>query len=313
MKESERRLFHPDIYAAAEALTSGSLELPLPDSEAALAECLYPWYLNPTPIAAPSGHLQPWELDLAASLRASHADALRFEGGWRAETVSNWGRSVVERDGLTRVVNRSDYLVPARPGLRAEPGDAVMASGAWEYVDDETGFWHARRGVWPPKGADRLIRLYWNSDPANVTRLFHELTKLFAEFPSASYMVKTPANPDHNGRSDAFVMYLGPDEFATLEEGLEIVAATLENELRSAAPRFTLPLAKGLALAEGDLNGDSFGETRCRMVSEAYFSAAPTTRQSASLLSQCIATCFESAGLDPEQPHLLPRETHGQS
>ena len=93
----------------------------------ALTEALYRWYLNPTPLPAPIGPLQPFELSLPAALRAAPAASTSNEGGWRAESVSR-SRALAHRGDLTRVLERRQYRVPVRPELRAEPGDALLVS-----------------------------------------------------------------------------------------------------------------------------------------------------------------------------------------
>lgn len=321
---------HPDILAAAELLAAGgpagnepadsgptrsgpassgptsSGPGPRAEDEKALADHLYPWYLNPTELEAPNGPLRPFELDLPAALRAAHCDSTRFEGGWRAERVSTWGRVVARKGELERFLDRSEYLVPSRPGLRAQPGDALVASSYWSWVDEATGFWHARRHAWPPEGADRLVRIYWNVSPEAAPRLLHELSAVLADAPTASYMVKTPARPEHSGRADAFVLYLGPLGFGDLETGIRDLAGRLSGTLRPAAPRFTLPLGVGVALAEGDITGESFGEARCRLVARAFLETPDEKRRSATALAAAIAATFVAAGLDPHQPHLEP-------
>lgn len=309
-------MIHADLEAAAEALATGGLGA-IPEDEATLVELLYSWYLHATELEPNTGSLQPVEIDLPATLRAAHRDTTIFEGGWRAEKVSTWGRVVAKKGSLTRVLDRSEYHVPGRPGLRAQPGDRLVVSRYWGWVDEESGFWHARRGEsWPPTGADRLVRLYWNAGPAAVPALLHELSALMAMAPEASYMMKTPARPEHSGRADAFVLYLGPGDFAALEPAFRALAGRLAGSLRPATPRFAMRLAAGVAMAEGHLAGDSFGEARCRLIARTFLNLAGTGRVPgplAATLAEGIAATFTAAGLDPNRPHLEPGSTENHA
>ena len=302
-------MIHPDLSAAAAGLATGALTADraadAAGDEGDLANVLYVWYLNAVPFAERTDEpLRPAEFDLTAALRAAHHDAPRFEGGWRVESVSTWGRTMARKENLTRVLDRSEYTVPGRPGLPARPGDALLVSRCWEWTDDQTGFWHARRGAWPPPDADRLVRLYWNTEPSASPRVVAALSGVLAEVPTASYMMKTPASGQHGGRADSLVLYLGPRGFATLEHRLRAQVTRLHDCLRAEVPRFTWRVADGVAIGESRLSGDSFGETRCAIVASAYYSADLATRRSPSRLGEQIAASFSGAGLDPRRPYL---------
>jgi hypothetical protein len=298
-------MIHPDIVGAAEHL-AGSEPASIPSDEAGLTEFLYIWYLNCTPLPEPCGPLLPIEINLPAAMRSAHAEATLFEGGWRAKTVSTWGRVVAKKGPDTRMLERADYTVPARPGLRAEPGDSLVVSRCWDWVDEEVGFWHLRRGAWPPEGADRLVRLYWNCTPADAPHVLHALTMELRRFPLVSSMMKTPLAPAHNGRADAFVLYLGTEGFSALEASLLKTAEDLQPHLRSAIPRLTFRFAPGVGLTEGALDGDSHGETRSRLIARTFLAAGPETRRSPDRLAAAIAAAFLAADLDPGRPYLEP-------
>ena len=71
-------------------------------------------------------------------------------------------------------------------------------------------------------------------------------------------------------------------------------------------------------MAEWDIGGESFGETRCRVVARAYLATradlesqvsiktAADGRQLEATLAASIAAAFKAAGLDPDRPHLEP-------
>jgi hypothetical protein len=299
---------HPDLIAAAELLANGVFdEETMAQEGPSLSDCLYAWYLNSSSLPLETGPLLPHELGLPAVLRCAHHDAGRFEGGWRAETVSTWGRAVARKGDLSRVLDRSEYSVPARRGLRAQPQDALFVSRCWDWVDEETGFWHLRRGEWTPPGAPRLVRLYWNCAPAQTAQILKVLTSILASDQSEPYMFKTPASPDRVGRADALVLYLGVAGFEAFEHAFRGAAETLRPALNASTPRMTLRLAPGVAMAEGALDGTSFGDSRCRLIGQAFDAAGKEVRRSPERLAFTLADAFVAAGLDPARPYLEPR------
>jgi hypothetical protein len=296
-----------DLVRAAEwfCARDAEQEQAAPTAES-LAEALYTWYLNTTPLPAPTGPLLPWELDLPAALRGAQRGATRFEGGWSVESVSSWGRAVAKRGELSRVLDRIEYSAPARRGLRARPGDALVVTHFWDWIDEDTSFWHQRRGCWPPPDADRLVRTYWNVAPGDAPEVVVSLVALLSEPDDVPFMLKTPALPDHNGRADAIVLYLGSDGFAACEPRLRCAARQLAPSLRPATPRMTLALTPGVGLAEGRLDGESFGEMRCRLLADAFLAAPTESRAEPAALEPFVRSAFEAAGLDPDRPHLEP-------
>ncbi len=264
----------------------------------ALAEALYAgWYLQLAAEPPPSGPLRPIELDVVAALRAAHAGSDRFEPGWRARRVSTHGRAEAVRGDLTRVVDRGDYLVLARPGLRAEPGDELALLAREDTV--ENGFWMTFFGDWEEAAKAVVTRLYWRVSAAGAPALVRALTGVLLDG-GASAALKAPVRADGFGRADAVVVYLPPPTFSALSDRLAAVAAALEGELRDPPPRLARRLARGVGAAEGRAGAESFGQARCRLVAAAL--AAPGDEPPV----ERIRATFAAAGLDPVRPHLEP-------
>ena len=267
------------------------------DGTAALADALYAsWYLQAGGDAAPTGPLHPVELDAVAALRAAHAGSERFENGWRAVRVSTHGRVEAVRGGRSRLADRADYVVPARPGLRAEPGDDLALHAREDAL--EGGFWMTFLGDWETAAQAVLTRLYWRVSAPAAPALVRGLTALLLDA-GANAALKAPLRADGFGRADAVVAYLEPAAFSALADRLAAVAADLGDGLRDPAPRLARRLAPGVAAAEGRAGAESFGQSRCRLIAEAL--AAP----GGDPLDR-IRARFATAGLDPERPHLEP-------
>ncbi|SDH91847.1 hypothetical protein SAMN05421505_12662 [Sinosporangium album] len=292
-------MIHPDIPAAAELLAA------LPEDRYDLGEVLYAWYLASTPLPSRPAVPSPLDVNLGGALDAAHADATRFVGGWRAERATDLGGVIASRGGLLRHIPRAGYTVPARPGLPARPGDALLARVAWTWCDSDHGFWHTRRGPWPPPGADRLTRTYLNVTFDGVPAAIEVLTTMLAGHRDMPYQIKTPLSGAHGGRADAVVLYLGAPDAAALAGELPDAARRLAGVLRPACPRFTDPVAPGVGQAQGPLGGASFGQVRCDLLARTWRAAPPGVRRDAETLTSAIARGFADAGVDPARPYLL--------
>ncbi|MFI6319980.1 T3SS effector HopA1 family protein [Nonomuraea sp. NPDC050556] len=297
-------MIHPDITEA------GILLAGLPPGQPDLDQVLYLWYLARSPLPTRPAVPTPVDLDLGNALDAAHADATRYVGGWRAESTTPMGGVVARNGTLVRHLPRAHYTVPVRPGLSAKPGDALLVRAAWTWRDEDHGFWYTRRGPWPPPGAEWLTRTYLNTAPSDTPEAIATLTSLLATHRTISYQLKTPLSTDHGGRADAVVLYLGAPDAAALKPFLSTAAQSLP--LRPARPRFTTPLAPGAGQADSSLEGESFGESRCALVAQAWLALPETSRHNPTAISQAIAATFTAAGLDPTNPHRLPPPTAQQ-
>ena len=185
----------------------------------ALAAALYEhWYLQMSALPAPPGPLRPIELDVVAALRAAHAGSDRYEPGWRARRVSTHGRAEVARGDRTRVVDRGDYVVPDRPGLRAEPGDeltvaALRGHAGRRLLGDVPGRLGARRHRGGDAGCTGGCRR--TRHPRSCAR---SPTLLLDE--GAACALKAPTHAAGFARADAVVTYLRPPTFSALSAQL---------------------------------------------------------------------------------------------
>ena len=272
-----------------------------------LAAALYRgWYLQWSPgSASVAGPLCPADLDLPAALRAAHAGSERFVAGWRARLVSTRGRVEARRDGRTRLLDRCDYLVPARPGLRAEPGDELLVADRDDQVTDD-GFWATFMGGFDPRSRGVVVRVYWRVGPARAPALVRRFTQVLGDagVPAA---LKVVTQSEAFARADAAVLYLPREAAGRVAGELRTAAAALAPWLSDPPPRLTRRLARGVGVAESRSPGPSFGQSRCRLIAEALFEVgAAGPGLGAAERVEAIRARFAVASLDPDRPHLEP-------
>ena len=290
-----------DLEALAAALERAP---PGPDGAPALADWLYQnWYLNVQPAQPRSGPPAAAELDLVSALEAAHAGSLRFEPGWHADRVSSTGRVEAVRGRRRRVVGPGQYVDVDRPGAQPEPGDALRVVTGLSSL--EGGFWITRTWSFLEGGEQPMTRLYVNvrlsGAPAAVALLTARL--LDAGLPFA---LKVCLQLQNVQRSDALVVYLPRDQFAALRTALAEGVAELEEAgcLVPQVPRLTARLRPGVAAADGEGAGASYGHTRCVILAAGLLGDADAT------LRERALSALTSAGLDPASPYLSPGSTH---
>ena len=103
------------------------------------------------------------------------------------------------------------------------------------------------------------------------------------------------------------MLYIGCNDYVALKEALVQAAHTLSVSLNEKVPRMTSCLAPGLGMAEGNLDGASFGDSRCRLIADVYENADAAVRKSPLELTHALINAFLGLGLDAGHPYLEPR------
>lgn len=281
--------------------------------QAEIVALVYQWYVNTagTP-AATDGPVRADEVDPVAMLRAAHAASQIFDGGWRARSVSTIARVVAERDGRTRLLDRVDYVVPHRAGLAPNPGDALMVTRRLDWLDEATGFWHVQGGDWPPVEADRLVRIYVNIDPGAAGRVLSAISTLLEATRVHPYVLKVQTLPVAMQRSDIMVIYMSPAGFAHRRADIRAAMGTLEQYLRPATPRLTETFALGVSLAEGALDGRSYGEEVAQLAARSLDRVPMPDRRDVGAIDASLDLTWSAAGYDLAFPSRRPKGAPGR-
>ena len=296
--------FHPDVRAATETCVALAATGVIGADD--LREQLYgTWYARPT--APPDADRPPADFpgNLAAVLRASDAAGRRWEAGWVVERIGPAGMAIVRRDGERRVLYRADYVVPARPGLAATPGDTVLATVRRDLVDPDRSWWRTRGPAWiegsPPEG---LVRLYWDVSLEALPQLVALLTSTLGAL-EGPWLVKCAVDPTLHSRPDAVLAYVRGADLRLLETEIAGIRSAIEPTARGFRPPFTLAVGPGLSIADDPGRRQSFGEHRCGLVARAVLAAAPDFAPEA--VADAVTLQFAAAGIDPRRPWAATR------
>jgi type III HopA1-like effector protein len=290
-----RRDLHEATLAAAAA---ESLE-----SQVLIDHLYARWFLGLCEQPSPVGPPEPIDLEPADALRGAHHDSGRWSEGWTVARVSSRGRILATNQEASRVFDRVDVLPVHRPCLPPRVGDEVSVTCRRDHVDEDKTFWFTAGGDWDDtKIQDGLVRLYWNMPLRQAPGLVRRLTSALAETVDG-YALKVWLT---DGRSDGTVLYLRPEGIEAAFRVLRPILSDFGPELRPQAPPLTLNLGPGLGLAEDPGGGESFGQSRCRLIAEGFLAARRQGVDDPEGVTGVLQGFLRDAGLDPERPYLRP-------
>ncbi len=240
--------------------------------------------------------------EFVAALSAANTGRGGWAPAWRVETRTE-GAGVVTRNGLSLRARVSDWQLT---GDRCEVGSLVSLRRPKELVADSPGFYTALGNTSPADGEDDIeLRIYFNLSPAGAVPLVATCTRLLNAV-DVPFNLKVVDHPAGFSRCDTAVLYLEGGGFDRVRGCLAEVASTCDPHLRDAAPAFTKPLVRGVALGEHRRSlGGSFGLSRCRLVAEGIVAAHESGTAGFAKRVDAVARGFAARGLDIEVPYLV--------
>jgi len=246
---------------------------------------------------------------LFGELREAHAGRTR----WLSESVvvarSAGGMIVAGRPGESpRSLLPGDYTRPVgsrRQGLVPYLGEPLLVTDRRDAPPTD-GWWPSWGPGWdhanPP---ERLVRLTFAVQPAEVTSVVHRLTGALRELPMP-WLLRVAADRAALTRADAASILLPSDDVNGFDRSpwLHRLVSVVDGLVRPVAMPLALSVAPGVTLVEQPA-GDDFDVHRSRLVAQALRAAGSTGPRGADPLD-LVAERFRAAGLDPARPYLRP-------
>jgi hypothetical protein len=230
---------------------------------------------------------------LLRDLAAANTGHGGWEPGWTVERVDGEEAVVVSsrlRVRAPRAACRSDSgeLLPGTAVSLALPAERPALSPGFVTLVGDSG----------EESSTGVVRVYWHVTHRGAAPLVGALTsKLNAA--AVPFRLKLLDHPARFDRCDAAVLYLDAADFTALRHWCVALAAELSGSLRPAVPALTLALAPGVAAAEDDGTGESFGVVRCTLVAEGLLDAHERDEDPFS----AVAARFAGAGVDLDAPY----------
>jgi hypothetical protein len=237
---------------------------------------------------------------LIEALSHSNAGSGCWEPGWQFHGREDDG-FVVERGGL--ILRATAEECRGLPEAEA-PGVEVEVRYPKELLRASPGFYMALAER-PFDESEGLLRLYWNLTPAGAVPFVREATRLVNEAGFGARL-KVANDPRLYDRADAAVLYM-PRAEALQGAGLvRELHAVVAPQLGPAVPAFTRRLAAGVGLAEDPGGGQSFGQSRCNLVSDGLVRAWEQGITGQDERVEAVRERIAAEGIDPDAPYLRP-------
>jgi hypothetical protein len=238
----------------------------------ALAQELYHrFYCRPRSRDLVGGRLLE-QRDHLAALSAANSGHGAWEAGWKVETVEKDGQIAVSRDGV-KFWTSSDGI--KTNSSRLTEGVLCRVRVAKEMRFLLPGFYCAIGDGDAESGKDEslhMFRIYWNIPHDAASKYISLITNQLNSI-KVPFRTKVLSDPASYARADAGVLYIEARYLERCWGALREVYNELRDAMRPEVPMFTKRLGPGIALAQDPGGGQSFGQSRCRLIAEALWSA----------------------------------------
>ena len=237
-------------------------------------------------------------------LSRANASASRWDAGWQVRRLESTGQIWAEKAGVVRLLQPGEYMNFNGQGTQLKKGDTVSYHAPRESAAVQPGLYFAfGESV---MGSDHMdvIRFYWNIANDGAVLLMRAITRSLNRF-QLPFQFKCSIYRQGYERRDAAVLYVHKRFYGIVRELSETWLRECAPHLRDDVPLFTLPVGKGVGVAEDPGTGESFGMHRCRHVAEAVWTAYSSGVPAQEYLRE-VQQHFRKHGLDPARPYLNP-------
>ncbi len=261
-------------------------------------------------------------------LEAANTGTDRVESDWTVRNLDSTGRLLAEKKGRIRSFQPGEYtlptagvspgpgspgpgspgpvsLGPVSPGL-GSPVEVKLKKGS---PDLQPGFYVVFGDAIadPQDGSLGALRLYFNIRASGAPALVRAVTEHLNRF-QVPFSFKTLAVESYyQARADSAVLFLHRRFFPIAAHLAVDLRELLGEDLEAPVPLFSRAVVPGIGLAEDPGSGDSFGLSRCRLVSEGLFLAHQRGATSLKDRLAAVEERFESVGISFDHPYLNAR------
>lgn len=240
--------------------------------------------------------------DFVAALSTANTTSERWDAGWRVYRAEQNGALNVVKGDTALFVQPGSYASAALGGAAPSLGSLVEVLLRRESLTQQPG-WYVAHGATPASDHDlaRIARCYFNVPAPAAARLVGRLTRALNRY-QIPFQLKCPGDPRHYDRADALVLYVGR-RWLSATLGVLQSDDALVSLLDPGTPLCTRVLAAGLGGADDPGTGESFGQSRARLLAGAIVDAGPG-RPRGDTRHTALVRRFVQAGLDPARPHV---------
>ena len=246
----------------------------------------------------------------AAEIRAllrghslANPDRDRWDTGW---TYVGKTRSafLVRKDGLDFTVASGGFRPRGNAPLRDGCSVRVLVPSERWFRSPGYMLFYGRRVPRPRAAAIPRTRLYLDLDVAGARQVIG-LCRRFndARLP---FTLKVAGHPAAYDRCDTVILFIERDDYIRASEILTGAAMEFRARLRARIPAFTKGLAPGVGVSDDPPSGESFGESRCRLLAEGIVRAHDSGAGTVESRLRKIEETFLREGISLDRPNLEP-------
>lgn len=237
-------------------------------------------------------------------LSQANATVSRWDAGWQVRRIESTGQIWAEKGGVVRILQPGEYMNFNGQGTPLKKGDSVSYYVPRESTAVQPGLYFAFSET--VMGSDHMdvIRFYWNLDSEGAISLMQAITRTLNRF-HVPFQFKCSIYRQGFDRRDSAVLYVHKRFYGIVRELSSVWSTECAQHLRDDIPLFTLPVEKGLGVAEDPGTGESFGMNRCRHVAESVWTAYSSGIPQEQYLRE-MKKHWHKHGLDLARPYLNP-------
>jgi hypothetical protein len=262
-------------------------------------------------VGAMNGALGGTDSEFVASLSAANQSRLGWDRSWQVSRLdANGGAHVVKGD-VYRLALPGEYAFLGGPGRLPAVGERVDLVALREGTKLQPGFYFAfGEAPWGMLDDALTSRIYFNVNAGTAGKLLRCVSRSLNRF-NISFRFKCLDNKAalEHGRSDAAILYVPKRLLTPVFDLLRDECHDVLNELNPGTPLFSKMLLPGLSAADDPGTGESFGQSRMRLVSLGIITAWLQGRNDLSSRLQAISASFRRRGISLRAPHLNPGNT----
>ena len=241
--------------------------------------------------------------DLTPALSAANASRERWDAGWQVVQTFPTGQVLARKGTIDRLFWPGDFVTHDAPGMPPRLGGSLSVFLRRDSTTVQPGFYFAfGESAVDPLDDENLVRFYWNVAAESAPLLTRLVTAVLNRF-GVPFRFKTLCIRAHYYRFDAAVLFANRRHHRIAAELMIGVYEAVRGGLGPETPLFTKELAPGLGLAEDPGGGESFGMSRCRMLSEGLWAAHGLALESPRARAQAVIAHMAGQGVSLERPY----------
>jgi hypothetical protein len=239
-----------------------------------------------------------------AVLSAANPTMMRWEPGWSVFKSEPTGAIHLRKGDTATLAYPGQYAFPTGNGRPPVVGETVDLLVPRESVTLQPGMYFAFGDtVASDYDNARISRLYFSAGSAHADWLLHTLGSALNRY-FVPFRLKCSVDPAQFDRTDSVVLYVARRFLPVVLRLIAPLSSELRCRLQPGVPLFSKPLLPGLGAADDPATGESFGQTRSRIIADGIVDAWQQGRNSVQERYEAIIARFSRSGLSPVRPYL---------